>query len=99
MLSPQQNEVFIKFLDRLDDYMSNKGCNDLILPNTLENRMMVNEACVWNCRGDNAKEEAEEMMSSYSNCWERNPVGELVRDTIVTHETLIFGYLRHLAGF
>lgn len=98
MLTPEQTRIFSSFLEDYDNRLSNDGCNDMVLPNTEENRRMICDAQLWNCRGET--EEYCDIITHFKKLYEEKDIfGNPTHPEIVENNGLIFGYLRHLAGF
>lgn len=47
-MSPTESAYAAAFLDELGERYGNDGCNDFFLPNTPENRKLVQAALNWN---------------------------------------------------
>lgn len=95
-LTDSQRKMFGSLLDDYDNRLSNDSCNDMMLPNTKENREMLAAAHVWNCKG--LTQEAKECIASEQRYERVDLFGNPFEKEICTNNGLILGYLRHLAG-
>lgn len=89
-MNPNEKSIFIGLLNRLDDYLSYEGCNDMRLPDTPENRRLITEAEMWNVHA--ATEEEWKAHPDYHEV-------SLCNGELLTSDYLIFGYLRHKEGY